>query len=159
MGHRAAVERRGPTADVGPAVHPVRVDDARRGSGGRGVAHCGADSMDFARGQRGNASSQPNACRRSIDRLAAFQSCELGSQDCAPLGKTTDAGHPRGLLGCSDPSAADGGSSAFIGGLPAESLRPAVGAVKAALRRSTRTVKARPNVSESRRIVHAATRI
>ena len=46
MGSRAAVERRGSAADVGPAVHPVRVDDARRGSGGRGVAHRGTSSVD-----------------------------------------------------------------------------------------------------------------
>ena len=94
MGHCPVVQRSRLEADLGASLRPVRMGNLGRRSWGSGAAYRGTDAMDFARGRRGDASSQLNACRGSIDRLAAFQSCELGSQDCVPLGKTTDSRHP-----------------------------------------------------------------
>ena len=83
MGGRAAVERRGPTADMGPAVRPVRVGDAGGGGGGRGVAHRRAAVLD-ALCCRGHESARSGAYSGPIDCLRERKSPALEAERILP---------------------------------------------------------------------------
>ena len=52
VGRGAAVKRGGPTADVGPAVRPVRMGDAHRRRWGGRTSHRGSAEVGFARNAR-----------------------------------------------------------------------------------------------------------